>query len=273
MYVIASTHVFVFALLWLAAKFHQIRVQSGSALLHHSSVVTLVYVSALSQLRQSGPFRNGHLGLFTPVLHQFSQIQHRAPKHQHNIQLIFVIKHYIDGSTKISQKRQMQALCVILQMGRLLFVVFITNLNNCARAGLRYYRWNASVSQLQLSGGSAPRRTRRAACRGCRTTAVPEPIRNRLASSGIRSHVKKKICLWNQIRCLPTFTSTDGVLFSPVSTGADADKTISSLNFSSLSLILVRFCVFSLSVFFQCFLSTAHYISCIFGSRQIQYIA
>ena len=48
---------------------------------------------------------------------------------QHNIWIIFKIQHCVSASTKISKKRQIQAVPLILQLGTLL-VVFITHTYN-----------------------------------------------------------------------------------------------------------------------------------------------
>ena len=76
---------------------------------------------------------------------------------------------YVSASTKMTKKRQIQALLPIIQLGALL-VVFITHTFNCCCKWLYNYCGNSLVSWLQLSGSAAPWRTQNAAGRGCRTT-------------------------------------------------------------------------------------------------------
>ena len=86
-----------------------------------------------------------------------------TPKQQHNITVNFQNKTLLfDTRTKLSGKRQIQALLLIHRLGTLLVVVFITHNDNSHCARLCNYCGNSSVQHLQLSGSAAPCRTQNA---------------------------------------------------------------------------------------------------------------
>ena len=116
---------------------------TGPALLRHSSAM-LCCVSAPSHLWQSGRYQSRYTG-FLFLLDatawrsnsaEFSteQTGSHTLKKQHNIQLIFIIKHWMPAQN--SEKRKIQSLPLIVRMGTLCVVVFIIHTNNCGHAWL-----------------------------------------------------------------------------------------------------------------------------------------